>query len=191
MDGSCGKCRDWIVLPALSLSLRPQPPFATLPSRRWLSSPEMLDDVCERTKRFCRNFCRVRNPAFQVCWRKAGEGGAPMGKASWTHLIALPAGAPGRGRACCGATVPVRADARPPRVPRCRRAEPGGRTPATRCCPASGSFLTFGESLLRQAGVSVAGWVGAKGQLKPYPNMFRAWKRALSALRCCSPCESC
>ncbi|XP_053522760.1 exocyst complex component 3-like protein [Artibeus jamaicensis] len=55
-------CR--LVLEALLAEL--QPPFATLPSRRWLSSPEMLEDVCERTKRFCRNFCRVRNPAFQV-----------------------------------------------------------------------------------------------------------------------------
>ncbi|XP_006769864.1 PREDICTED: exocyst complex component 3-like protein isoform X3 [Myotis davidii] len=43
-----------------------QPLFATLPSRRWLSSPELLNNVCERTARFCQNFWRVRNPAFQV-----------------------------------------------------------------------------------------------------------------------------
>ncbi|XP_036201745.1 exocyst complex component 3-like protein isoform X5 [Myotis myotis] len=55
-------CR--LVLEALLLEL--QPLFATLPSRRWLSSPELLNNVCERTARFCRNFWRVRNPAFQV-----------------------------------------------------------------------------------------------------------------------------
>ncbi|KAM5297224.1 exocyst complex component 3-like protein isoform 2-T2 [Glossophaga mutica] len=60
-------CR--LVLEALLVEL--QPPFATLPSRRWLSSPEVLEDVCERTKRFCRNFCRVRNPTFQVLLAEA------------------------------------------------------------------------------------------------------------------------
>uniref|UniRef100_G1NUV9 Exocyst complex component 3-like protein n=1 Tax=Myotis lucifugus TaxID=59463 RepID=G1NUV9_MYOLU len=55
-------CR--LVLEALLLEL--QPLFATLPSRRWLSSPELLNNVCERTARFCRNFWRVRKPAFQV-----------------------------------------------------------------------------------------------------------------------------
>ncbi|XP_006769865.1 PREDICTED: exocyst complex component 3-like protein isoform X4 [Myotis davidii] len=55
-------CR--LVLEALLLEL--QPLFATLPSRRWLSSPELLNNVCERTARFCQNFWRVRNPAFQV-----------------------------------------------------------------------------------------------------------------------------
>ncbi|XP_054435309.1 exocyst complex component 3-like protein [Pteronotus mesoamericanus] len=55
-------CR--LVLEALLVEL--QPLFAALPSRRWLSSPEVLDDVCKRTESFCQNFYRVRNPAFQV-----------------------------------------------------------------------------------------------------------------------------
>ncbi|XP_066098794.1 exocyst complex component 3-like protein isoform X2 [Saccopteryx bilineata] len=55
-------CR--LVLEALLVEL--QPLFSALPSRRWLSSPELLDEVCERTARFCRNFRRVRNPEFQV-----------------------------------------------------------------------------------------------------------------------------
>lgn len=60
----------------------PQPLFAALPSRRWLSSPELLDDVCERTARFCQEFRRVRNPAAQVRLReKLGSREAPMGKA--------------------------------------------------------------------------------------------------------------
>ncbi|XP_070254363.1 exocyst complex component 3-like protein isoform X3 [Myotis yumanensis] len=156
-------CR--LVLEALLLEL--QPLFATLPSRRWLSSPELLNNVCERTARFCRNFWRVRNPAFQVCWGKAGEGGTPMEKVSWAHVIAVPAGAPGRDGACGGAAVPMCADARPPSVPRCGRAEPGSRAHATGCHPASGSFPRFGKSLLgEQMGVSLRGWVGAKGGLK-------------------------
>ncbi|XP_045438755.1 exocyst complex component 3-like protein isoform X2 [Pipistrellus kuhlii] len=61
-------CR--LVLEALLLEL--QPLFETLPSRPWLSSPELLSNVCERTAHFCRNFWRVRNPTFQVCWGKAG-----------------------------------------------------------------------------------------------------------------------
>nr|KAF6406708.1 exocyst complex component 3 like 1 [Molossus molossus] len=60
-------CR--LVLEALLLEL--QPLFATLPSRHWLSSPELLDDVCERTACFCRNFWRVRNPAFQMLLAEA------------------------------------------------------------------------------------------------------------------------
>ncbi|XP_008138116.2 exocyst complex component 3-like protein [Eptesicus fuscus] len=60
-------CR--LVLEALLLEL--QPLFATLPSRHWLSSPELLNNVCERTARFCRNFWRVRNPAFQVLLAEA------------------------------------------------------------------------------------------------------------------------
>ncbi|KAK1330489.1 hypothetical protein QTO34_010679, partial [Cnephaeus nilssonii] len=60
-------CR--LVLEALLLEL--QPLFAALPSRHWLSSPELLNNVCERTARFCRNFWRVRNPAFQVLLAEA------------------------------------------------------------------------------------------------------------------------
>lgn len=60
-------CR--LVLEALLLEL--QPLFATLPSRGWLSSPELLSNVCERTARFCQNFWRVRNPAFQVLLAEA------------------------------------------------------------------------------------------------------------------------
>lgn len=52
--------------PAPSPSALPQPLFAALPSRLWLSSSELLEDVCERTARFCRDFQRVRNPAVQV-----------------------------------------------------------------------------------------------------------------------------
>ncbi|XP_014643939.1 PREDICTED: exocyst complex component 3-like protein isoform X2 [Ceratotherium simum simum] len=55
-------CR--LVLEALLVEL--QPLFEALPSRRWLSSSELLDDVCERTARFCRDFWRVRNPALQL-----------------------------------------------------------------------------------------------------------------------------
>ncbi|XP_058383979.1 exocyst complex component 3-like protein isoform X4 [Diceros bicornis minor] len=55
-------CR--LVLEALLVEL--QPLFEALPSRRWLSSSELLDDVCERTARFCRDFWRVRNPAVQL-----------------------------------------------------------------------------------------------------------------------------
>ncbi|CAK6436676.1 unnamed protein product [Pipistrellus nathusii] len=60
-------CR--LVLEALLLEL--QPLFETLPSRPWLSSPELLSNVCERTARFCRNFWRVRNPTFQVLLAEA------------------------------------------------------------------------------------------------------------------------
>ncbi|XP_053762518.1 exocyst complex component 3-like protein isoform X3 [Panthera pardus] len=48
-----------------------QPLFEALPSRRWLSSPELLDDVCERTVRFCQDFRRVRNPAVQLLLAEA------------------------------------------------------------------------------------------------------------------------
>ncbi|GAB5582363.1 exocyst complex component 3-like protein isoform X2 [Prionailurus iriomotensis] len=48
-------CR--LVLEALLAEL--QPLFEALPSRRWLSSPELLDDVCERTVRFCQDFRRL------------------------------------------------------------------------------------------------------------------------------------
>ncbi|XP_045438759.1 exocyst complex component 3-like protein isoform X3 [Pipistrellus kuhlii] len=60
-------CR--LVLEALLLEL--QPLFETLPSRPWLSSPELLSNVCERTAHFCRNFWRVRNPTFQVLLAEA------------------------------------------------------------------------------------------------------------------------
>ncbi|XP_044932096.1 exocyst complex component 3-like protein isoform X3 [Mustela putorius furo] len=60
-------CR--LVLEALLAEL--QPLFAALPSRRWLSSPELLDDVCERTARFCQEFRRVRNPAAQLLLAEA------------------------------------------------------------------------------------------------------------------------
>ncbi|KAM5208264.1 exocyst complex component 3-like protein isoform 5-T6 [Hipposideros larvatus] len=60
-------CR--LVLEALLVEL--QPLFMALPSRQWLSSPELLDDVCERTARFCREFWRVRNPAVQLLLAEA------------------------------------------------------------------------------------------------------------------------
>ncbi|XP_042824402.1 exocyst complex component 3-like protein isoform X2 [Panthera tigris] len=60
-------CR--LVLEALLAEL--QPLFEGLPSRRWLSSPELLDDVCERTVRFCQDFRRVRNPAVQLLLAEA------------------------------------------------------------------------------------------------------------------------
>ncbi|VFV29191.1 exocyst complex component 3-like [Lynx pardinus] len=60
-------CR--LVLEALLAEL--QPLFEALPSRRWLSSPELLDDVCERTVRFCQDFRRVRNPAVQLLLAEA------------------------------------------------------------------------------------------------------------------------
>ncbi|KAB0393981.1 hypothetical protein E2I00_011691, partial [Balaenoptera physalus] len=53
-----------LVLEALLAEL--QPLFAALPSRRWLSSPELLDDVCERTASFCQDFRHVRDPAVQL-----------------------------------------------------------------------------------------------------------------------------
>ncbi|XP_063653310.1 exocyst complex component 3-like protein isoform X4 [Pan troglodytes] len=49
----------------------PQPLFADLPSRQWLSSPELLESVCERTGRFCRDFWRVRNPTVQLLLAEA------------------------------------------------------------------------------------------------------------------------
>nr|XP_055154524.1 exocyst complex component 3-like protein isoform X4 [Symphalangus syndactylus] len=52
-----------LVFEALQAEL--QPLFADLPSRQWLSSPELLESVCERTGRFCRDFWRVRNPTVQ------------------------------------------------------------------------------------------------------------------------------
>uniref|UniRef100_A0A8C5L680 Exocyst complex component 3-like protein n=1 Tax=Jaculus jaculus TaxID=51337 RepID=A0A8C5L680_JACJA len=55
-------CR--LVLEALQMEL--QPLFAALPSRRWLSSSELLGGVCEQTSRFCRDFWRVRKPAAQL-----------------------------------------------------------------------------------------------------------------------------
>nr|XP_058901361.1 exocyst complex component 3-like protein [Kogia breviceps] len=60
-------CR--LVLEALLAEL--QPLFAALPSRRWLSSPELLDDVCERTASFCQNFRHVRDPAVQLLLAEA------------------------------------------------------------------------------------------------------------------------
>ncbi|XP_004371559.1 exocyst complex component 3-like protein [Trichechus manatus latirostris] len=60
-------CR--LVLEALLAEL--QPLFAGLPSRRWLSSPELLDRVCERTASFCRDFWRVRSPAVQLLLAEA------------------------------------------------------------------------------------------------------------------------
>nr|XP_017504702.2 exocyst complex component 3-like protein isoform X2 [Manis javanica] len=60
-------CR--LVLEALLVEL--QPLFAALPSRLWLSSSELLEDVCERTARFCRDFQRVRNPAVQLLLAEA------------------------------------------------------------------------------------------------------------------------
>ncbi|XP_031314146.1 exocyst complex component 3-like protein isoform X2 [Camelus dromedarius] len=60
-------CR--LVLEALLLEL--QPLFAALPSRQWLSSPELLEGVCERTARFCQDFRHVRNPAVQLLLAEA------------------------------------------------------------------------------------------------------------------------
>ncbi|XP_058135860.1 exocyst complex component 3-like protein isoform X2 [Dasypus novemcinctus] len=60
-------CR--LVLEALLAEL--QPLFAALPSRRWLSSPELLDRVCERTAHFCRDFWRVRSPSVQLLLAEA------------------------------------------------------------------------------------------------------------------------
>uniref|UniRef100_A0A8C6AR58 Exocyst complex component 3-like protein n=1 Tax=Monodon monoceros TaxID=40151 RepID=A0A8C6AR58_MONMO len=47
------------------------PLFAALPSRRWLSSPELLDDVCERTASFCQDFRHVRDPVVQLLLAEA------------------------------------------------------------------------------------------------------------------------
>ena len=119
-----GLCRGMLGLnrPSSRVSqLHSQPLFAVLPSRRWLSSPELLDDVCERTARFCQNFRHVRNPAVQVHLRGKAGGGvkSPMGKTSWTHSIAIPTAVAGRGGAYGGAAVLTCADARSPSLPRC------------------------------------------------------------------------
>ncbi|XP_073911960.1 exocyst complex component 3-like protein isoform X3 [Castor canadensis] len=58
-----------LMLEALQVEL--QPLFASLPSRRWLSSSEMLDSVCEQTSRFCGDFWRVRKPAGQLLLAEA------------------------------------------------------------------------------------------------------------------------
>ncbi|XP_055154526.1 exocyst complex component 3-like protein isoform X6 [Symphalangus syndactylus] len=58
-----------LVFEALQAEL--QPLFADLPSRQWLSSPELLESVCERTGRFCRDFWRVRNPTVQLLLAEA------------------------------------------------------------------------------------------------------------------------
>ncbi|XP_006878763.1 PREDICTED: exocyst complex component 3-like protein [Elephantulus edwardii] len=60
-------CR--LVLEALLEEL--QPLFATLPSRQWLSSTELLDSVCERTASLCRDFSRVRSPGAQLLLAEA------------------------------------------------------------------------------------------------------------------------
>ncbi|XP_029422300.1 exocyst complex component 3-like protein isoform X2 [Nannospalax galili] len=60
-------CR--LVLEALQEEL--QPLFSALPSRRWLLGSELLDGVCERTSRFCRDFWRVRKPAVQLLLAEA------------------------------------------------------------------------------------------------------------------------
>lgn len=132
-------------------------------------------------------------PRSRCVWgQRLGRGKAPMKKASWTYLIALPAAATGRGGAYRSAAVLTRADAGSPSVPRCRRADPGGRAPAARCRPASGAFPWFGESSLGdQMGGSLSGWVGAEGRRETYPDVLRAWRKVFSARRCCSPCGSC
>ncbi|XP_048648273.1 exocyst complex component 3-like protein isoform X5 [Marmota marmota marmota] len=60
-------CR--LVLEALQLEL--QPLFESVPSRRWLSSSELLDCVCDQTSRFCRDFWRVRSPAVKLLLAEA------------------------------------------------------------------------------------------------------------------------
>ncbi|XP_012973261.1 exocyst complex component 3-like protein isoform X2 [Mesocricetus auratus] len=60
-------CR--LVLEALQVEL--QPLFASLPSRQWLLSSELLDDVCEQTSHFCQDFWRVRKPAVQLLLAEA------------------------------------------------------------------------------------------------------------------------
>ncbi|XP_023379265.1 exocyst complex component 3-like protein isoform X5 [Pteropus vampyrus] len=60
-------CR--LVLEALLVEL--QPLFAVLPSRQWLLSPELLDNVCKRTAHFCRDFWRVRNSTVQLLLAEA------------------------------------------------------------------------------------------------------------------------
>ncbi|XP_037062090.1 exocyst complex component 3-like protein isoform X4 [Peromyscus leucopus] len=60
-------CR--LVLEALQVEL--QPLFASLPSRQWLLSSELLDGVCEQTSHFCQDFWRVRKPAVQLLLAEA------------------------------------------------------------------------------------------------------------------------
>ncbi|XP_036042918.1 exocyst complex component 3-like protein isoform X3 [Onychomys torridus] len=60
-------CR--LVLEALQVEL--QPLFASLPSRHWLSSSELLHGVCEQTSHFCQDFWRVRKPAVQLLLAEA------------------------------------------------------------------------------------------------------------------------
>ncbi|XP_072492110.1 exocyst complex component 3-like protein isoform X2 [Notamacropus eugenii] len=43
-----------------------QPLFVALPSRQWLSSLVMLDNVCEKTASFCSQFSRVQSPMAQM-----------------------------------------------------------------------------------------------------------------------------
>ncbi|XP_074142584.1 exocyst complex component 3-like protein isoform X2 [Sminthopsis crassicaudata] len=53
-----------LILDALLEEL--QPMFVALPSRQWLSSQVMLDNVCEQIARFCSGFSRVRSPMAQM-----------------------------------------------------------------------------------------------------------------------------
>ena len=101
--------------------LRSQPLFAALPSRRWLSSPEM---TCASGRRdSARTFSTCGIPRSRcICGERLRAGGGvkvPMGKTSWTHLIAIPTAVAGRGGAYGGAAVLKCADARPPSLPRC------------------------------------------------------------------------
>ncbi|XP_070468222.1 exocyst complex component 3-like protein isoform X6 [Equus przewalskii] len=81
--------------------------------------------------------------------------------------------ATGRGGAYRSAAVLTRADAGSPSVPRCRRADPGGRAPAARCRPASGAFPWFGPG----GKCSVrAGAARPAGAAKP-PRPHAAWPR--------------
>jgi len=85
-----GLCRGMLGLNRRSnyvSKLRSQPLFAALPSRRWLSSPELLDDVCKRTARFCQNFQHVRNPAVQVHLRGKAEGGGRCQSAHGKNIL--------------------------------------------------------------------------------------------------------
>ncbi|KAK7804873.1 hypothetical protein U0070_006855 [Myodes glareolus] len=81
-------CR--LVLEALQGEL--QPLFASLPSRRWLLSSELLDGVCEQTSHFCQDFWRVRKPAVQVEQGEKGWGrGAADGNlySNWLPVLQL------------------------------------------------------------------------------------------------------
>lgn len=169
----------------------PQPLFAALPSRRWLSSPELLDDVCERTARFCQDFRRVRNPAAQVRLReRLGSREGPWEKHA--EPTALSAAAPGRGGTYGSTAIPACTDAGPPGVPRSRREDPGGRAPAARRGPASGTFPWLGESSLgEQMSGNISGWVEVEGERETYPAVLRAWRRVFSARQCSSLCGIC